>query len=341
MEERIKTEQQMIRYLLGEMSIDEQVAIETGYFTDPEKFDMLQVVEQDLIEGYINNKLSASGRTKFEQHFLSTPARREQVRFFKTLSRALPFNPAVSAEMAAAAAQEPIPAAVYELRRQGQQISWWEVVIAPFRAHKLALGMSFAAALLVLAVAGSWLLMGTRRQEERNLANLNPPADQGNQAGELKQGNAAKSPGHDNQGNDNQGNDNQGNDNGSSSRPAVKGVIASFYFTIPAGARGAVEVGKITPQVLRIPASADSVQLIFNHQDGPYPRYRVSLQTLAGKQLWTRTEVKTSRVKAGTSLALNVPAGQFKEGSYIVSVSRNNTEGEWVVFHEFYIDVVR
>jgi hypothetical protein len=328
MEERLKAEKQMIRYLLGEMSIDEQIAMETGYFTDPEKFNMLQVVEQDLIEGYINNKLSASGRTKFEQHFLSTPARREQVQFFKTLTKVIPFE----FDQPVLAVADPI---AFEQLGVGQKNSWWETILSPFRVQKFALGMSFAAAIMILAIAGSWMLIGTRQRNGGELANANTSAspekatDQQKPSGEqvdrdIKQDNQVKSV------------------TPVAPKSPAKSVIASFILTIPGGVRGGPIKGPNTaPEVLRLPSGADSIQLTLNHQDAPYSRYRVSLQTIAGKQLWSRSEVKASRVKSGTSLLLNVPAKQFNEGSYILSVSRNNSEGEWVLFHDFYIEVVR
>jgi hypothetical protein len=324
MEERLKTEKQMMRYLLGEMSIDEQIAMETGYFTDPEKFNMLQVVEQDLIEGYINNKLSESGRAKFEQHFLSTPARREQVRFFKTLTKVIPFE----FDQPVLATPEPIHVAAYDQLDAGQKISWWETIIAPFRVQKFALGMSFAAAVLILTIAGSWMLIRTRQQSGGELAIANTTASPEKVTGEQKpSGQQANNPEIKQKNQDN-------------SVVPVAPKVASFILTIP-GVRGVKGPGPSTaPKVLRLPSGADSVQLTVNHQDAPYSRYRVSLQNITGKQIWSRSDVKASRVKSGTSLLLNVPAKQFSQGSYILSVSRNNSEGEWVVFHDFLIEVV-
>jgi hypothetical protein len=321
MEERLKTEKQMIRYLLGEMSIDEQVAMETGYFTDPDKFNMLQVVEQDLIEGYINNKLSASGRAKFEQHFLSTPARREQVRFFKTLTKVIPFE----FDQPVLATPEPIHVAAFEQVGAGQKISWWEVVISQFRVNKFALGMSFAAAILIFAIVGSWMLTGTRQQSGGELANANTtaspekPTNQTKPSGQQDNQVVPVAP-----------------------KQAAKSVVASFILTIPGpGFRGGPPKGPETkPVLLRLPSGAESVQLTVNHPDVPYSRYKVSLQTITGKEFWSRSDVKASRVKSGTSLLLNVPAKQFNAGSYILSVSRNNSEGEWVLFHDFLIEIV-
>lgn len=331
MEDKLKTEQQMVRYLLGDMSIDEQIAMETGYFADPEKFNLLQVVEHDLIEGYINNKLSATGRARFEHHFLSTPARREHVRFFQTLTKIIPFEfdqPIQEPEAVRAAVPESIDI--------GPKVSWWETIMAPFRLNKLAVGMSFAAAIMVLAAAGAWILIGNRQQSNRNLANLEPTPSQTQIANpdQPKQANPDKT---------NTNNDIKRDDTPSSLPDAtkpVKPVVASFVLTIP-GFRGEDPSKSNTSQVLRIPASAESVRLTFNHPDVPYKRYKVSLQTLDGKNVWSRTEVKAGRVKSGTSLMLNVPAKQFNEGTYILTLSRNNTEGEWVVFHDFYIEIVR
>jgi hypothetical protein len=323
MEERLRTEQQMVRYLLGEMTIDEQIAMETGYFADPENFNMLQVVEQDLIEGYINDKLSPSGRAKFEMHFLSSPARREQVRFFKTLTRALPF------EFATAPYQEQVR--VVARKSDEEKTPWWEVIIAPFRLQKFALGMSFAAALLILAAAGTWMFMGGRDQlGGGQLANVNQPAPP--DAGQVSSPDQPKAI-------ESSDNDSDQDKSGSPTKSPVKPVIASFSLSI-AGVRGG-DATSTDSQVLRIPQNADSVQLTFNHQDEPYDRYRVALLNQAGKQIWTRGEVKVVRVKSGTLLSLNAPAKLFTQGSYIIAVSRTNSAGEWVVFHLFYIEVER
>ena len=325
----------MIRYLLGEMTIDEQVAMETGYFTDPEKFNLLQVVEQDLIEGYINNKLTAAGRAKFELHFLSTPARRDQVRFFQTLTKVLPFE--VEQPLA-----ETVGVAIPDSIDLGQKTSWWETMIAPFRINKLAVGMSFAAAILILAAAGMLMFIGDKRSSEGNLANLQTPEPSAGQVANQEQ---QKGPGLPDRGNPALANKEAKQANPhiavpKAEKPAAKPVIASFVLAIP-GVRGTLGKNTTAPQVLRIPLNAENVQLTFNHQDAPYSRYKVSLHNFTGKQLWSRSDVRFSRVKSGTSLILHVPAKQFNEGSYVLSVSRNNSEGDWVVFHEFYIEVVR
>jgi hypothetical protein len=326
MEDKLKTEQLMIRYLLGEMSIEEQIAMETGYFTDPEKFNLLQVVEQDLIEGYVNGKLSASGRAKFEQHFLRTPARREQVRFFQTLAKVVPFEFDQQAPD-----QTPIRAAVLESIDLGQKSSWWESILSLFRGPRLALGMSFAAAMLILAVAGTWMIIGNRYQNDDQLANVNPvPSpdsgqvsnpDQQKQAGQQTQVPDIKR---------------ERAEQPSTPKPASRPVIASFILNI-SGYRDPT-----TPQIWRIPPDANLVQMTFNHRGDPYNDYKVMLRHLSsGQRVWSRSDVRASRIKSGTLLVLNVPAQRFDEGAYSLDIFRDNAEGEWVLFQEFIIEVQR
>jgi hypothetical protein len=328
MEERLKTEQQMIRYLLGDMSIEEQIAMETGYFTDPEKFNLLQVVEQDLIEGYINGKLSATGRAKFEHHFLSTPARREQVRFFQTLTKVVPFE--IDQQVPE---HTPVRAAVLESIDLGQKSSWWESILASFRGPRLALGMSFAAAMLILVVAGTWLIVRNREQDNGQLATVNPAASSdGGQVPNLDQ---KKQPDQQTQGADINP---VKSEQPATPKPASKSVIASFTLTVPQ----MIKREATPPQVWRIPPDADFVQLTFNHQGNPYNDYKVMLRYLSsGQRVWSRSDIKASRMKSGTLLVMNIPAKRFDEGSYSLEIFRDNTEGEWDKLHAFFIEVQR
>jgi hypothetical protein len=338
MEERLKTEQQMIRYLMGEMSIEEQIAMETGYFNDPEKFNLLQVVEHDLIEGYVNGKLSASGRAKFEHHFLSTPARLEQVRFFQTLAKVVPFefDQQVSE-------RTPVRAVAPVSVDLGQKSSWWESILstfrAPFRGPRLALGMSFAAAMLILAIAGIWLGVGNRSQDDRQLATVDtapsPDPGRGSNPDQPKQ------PIQEAQKTDI---NRERAEKPTTTKPAANPVIASFTLTIPGVVPGMRDIDKsgTAPQVWRIPPDANFVQMTFNHGGNPYDGYRVSLNYIeSGQRAWSRSDVRASRVKSGTLLVLNVPAKRFDEGLYSLEISRYNDTGGWDVFHRFLIEVDR
>src|SRR5690349_19219423 len=75
----------MIRYLLGQLSAGERAELEERYFADDELFNELVSLENEIIDFYVQGKLSKDQRQQFESYFLANPERREKVRFAKSL----------------------------------------------------------------------------------------------------------------------------------------------------------------------------------------------------------------------------------------------------------------
>jgi CHAT domain-containing protein/Tfp pilus assembly protein PilF len=76
------------RYLLGELTEEEQRApVEEGLLIDDDCFEEFELVKEDLIEQYVNDELTSDERESFEQHFLTTPERREHLRHAQALAR--------------------------------------------------------------------------------------------------------------------------------------------------------------------------------------------------------------------------------------------------------------
>jgi hypothetical protein len=334
MDERLNIEQQMVRYLLGELSIKDKLEMEMEFFTDPEIFDLLQGVEHDLIEGYINGKLSPSGRIRFERNYMTTPARLERVRFFHTLATVLPFD---SYEFESReSAQEPVYAPAYDTSELEKKSSIWEIFLAPFRAPKLAFGISMAAALLILAVVGGVRIFEALTPKVQDISKNEPRPSAPNE--DTKRDNAdVKVP------------DDQ-------SAPAISVVqatpeviptptpkapiIASFIWTVP----GIRSLGSNAPRLIRIPPGIETVQLTLNFPDLPadrYSKFGAAIQNSAGREIWRRNDIKASRVKSGSFMVLRVPAKQFQNGPFSLMLSGNNSRAEWVNIREFYIKVER
>src|SRR5262245_4045508 len=136
MEQRGNTEQLMTRYLLGELSEEDQIGLETEYFADPERLEQLKVIEHDLIEGYVSGKLSIIDRANFERSYLSSPARRERVRFFQTLTKAVPLetNQSLPAQAIVRQTPQPIVRQTPNVSTHLDEItSWWQHLLALFR----------------------------------------------------------------------------------------------------------------------------------------------------------------------------------------------------------------
>ena len=145
-------EEQLIRYLLGELPEEEMLKLEETYFLDEGAFNDLQAAERELIDKYLERRLSEHERHKFETFFLSSPARKERLRFAKSFKRYL------------------------SVRRGGQRRTYLQRPHVPtsrlrrFFTTPAALPVSI---LLVLGLAiGVWVIISRQSPEDKVLASL-------------------------------------------------------------------------------------------------------------------------------------------------------------------------
>jgi hypothetical protein len=124
------------RYLLGEASEDECVAIEQEYFGGTDALDRMAASEDDLIEDYLRGQLSSHERRQFERVYLAAPHHRNRVETIRRL-------------MAVASA----PA---QRTAQGREATW-AGLLQTWR-------WQFALAAVVLVAAVVWVLMASSRQ---------------------------------------------------------------------------------------------------------------------------------------------------------------------------------
>jgi anti-sigma factor RsiW len=110
------------RYLLGELSAEEQTALEDEYFLDRVKYDQLRQAEDDLIDSYARGALAPADRERFEQAYLANPQRRRHVKFSRAFARVM------DEELSA---RSPIERStgMREIERQHRFFSWWSKLI--------------------------------------------------------------------------------------------------------------------------------------------------------------------------------------------------------------------
>ena len=87
MADKVVDQEMIERYLLGELSPDEQAELEALYFSDAELLDRIDAAEDDLIDDYVRRELPAAQRMRFESYFLNEK-RRERVRMAVALFKA-------------------------------------------------------------------------------------------------------------------------------------------------------------------------------------------------------------------------------------------------------------
>lgn len=77
------------KFLLGQLSPEEQGEIEALAFEDPDTFRLLELLEDELIDDFLQDKLSQPEEQRFEEHFLTFPGRRESLEISRLLQKHL------------------------------------------------------------------------------------------------------------------------------------------------------------------------------------------------------------------------------------------------------------
>lgn len=74
-----ETEEQIIRYLLDEMSADERSRLEDRLQNDPSFCEFLAATEDDLIAQYLRGELDSRLRSRFKDVYMNSPTKRARV----------------------------------------------------------------------------------------------------------------------------------------------------------------------------------------------------------------------------------------------------------------------
>jgi hypothetical protein len=82
-------DQQLIRYLLGLLPLNEADRFDEASVVDDEVAARLRGVEDDLVDAYVRGTLAIDLRERFESHYLASPRRRERVAFAAAFARAI------------------------------------------------------------------------------------------------------------------------------------------------------------------------------------------------------------------------------------------------------------
>ena len=86
MTEELLTDAGLREFLLGKVNDEERARIEGLFLTDPEARDRVLVVEQELIEDYLEDSLSSEDRETFLSRYGQTAAQWQQLRIDKAIN---------------------------------------------------------------------------------------------------------------------------------------------------------------------------------------------------------------------------------------------------------------
>ena len=291
------------RYLLGELSEPEQLALEERVFADEDSYQQLVIQEDELRYDYAQGVLPPKQRELFEQRFLHEPGGKARVRLAK----------AVLDQAFERAAREPRTEPIVVKQR------WWHSLVDLFSYRTAAFASSSAAVIL-----GAYLVSETRHlkvqlgeSDSQRSAAITAAARQ-NEAQksllrELDQERAKRA----------------GLEKELATRKPANPFLA---FLLAPGLSRDIEGSK----KLLLATGVDSVRFELELKRGGYARYRIELLTLDGEQVWSQ-----SSQSAGTRLQLVVPANILRTGDYMVEVKGVGAIGEIEPAGDYYFTLIR
>lgn len=296
------------KFLLGELSHVERGEVEERLFADPEYFTRFRAAEDELTDEYLYGDLDAAERERFETYFLSTPERRESLRVAMALKQYIAKNAhAPAAELTDTAARADAARAPRPEKR-----SFFDFLRAP------ALRFSLAAAAVLIAAAGLWLLLRTTRRDRPDPAlQANTSAPRPTPTQEV----AHATPDQSNRGPiapptppDNSNGD--ANRDGGVKPPKPPRQAPSLVYSFLILPLGQVR-GEGDGNEVNIPSDAGAVNLRIPLLAAPgRGRYRVTLQTDAGTDIKSWANLRPAEGDTGQTVSVNIPASTLTRQSY-------------------------
>ena len=153
MKHEIEEDITLKRFLLGKLSPEEQSEVEERLFLDVEYFQQLQAVEDELVDEYLYEDLSAEEQDRFEKYFLTKSERRKNLRIAKALKRYV--SKTAEGSLATPSASEPSTTPT----PKGTLVKFPLI-------RRPALQLALAAAALLIAVGIGIILYNARTKNE-------------------------------------------------------------------------------------------------------------------------------------------------------------------------------
>src|SRR5262245_15036613 len=326
METGSTNEELIVRYLMGDLSEDEQTWLEDRAFSDRDYMRNIVAVESDLIDEYVRGGLSDSERRRFERLFLASAERQRKVEFARALAEVIP---EATTEDDARAAMALAPA------------SWWNSFITTLRGLNPAFKFSMAAAALTLVIGVSWLITETvrlraqvaRLQAEGQTRQRQEEILQRQAAGERErsEGLAAQLQRERERSEELSRRIERDHSGGKSTGLSF---IASLFLP-PGISRGGADRPKLV-----VPQSARLVRLqIGLEREDDYQSFRVELRTAQGQEVWTQDQLRSRHARAGRVINLIIPGGVLGSGQYELALKGALSPQQIEDVRYYYFDV--
>jgi hypothetical protein len=312
------SQEQLVRYLRGELSAEEEEALERRYFADDELFEEMVASDIDLMDAYSQEELTPEEKHRYEQLTSSSGRRSGRIEFSRALQR-LPESPGAGGLAPVPADRRPAEGRLAGGPAVSRFPQWWA-----------------AAAVLVAVAAGTWLAISSlkleniRSEGEAERAGLrrriqqleSQVADQRTRIEQLSRDLEA-----------------QRRQTPQTTPEPVRQASARkrVSFELIAGVlRDPTEATELV-----IPKDAETVLLRLGLESADYGRYRAVLERAGGASISQQAGLK-AQGKGGTpTVILKVPSSLLGPGDYFVRLSGSTTQGSYEPAGEYSFRVVK
>ena len=142
------------KYLLGQLPQAELLQLEERLLAEDLCYEELLIAEDELVDRYLRDELSAQEKEGFEGHFLRTPGRQQKLRFARELKKY------VAAEAARQSHEEPAPG---ELTADKVEVieprpGKWRL-FSLLQIKSPVMGFALATAVLVILFGSAWVVV--------------------------------------------------------------------------------------------------------------------------------------------------------------------------------------
>ena len=295
----------LVKYLLGNLSEEEQVRVEDHAFEDRDYLNAIQAAEADLIDAYARDNLPQEQRRAFERRFLVSPQRRAKVEFARALARVT--DEAKAGELPAS-----------------RRISGWKVLLDLIRGWNPALQFATGMAALI-CVAGVWWLIAQnasthsrivaaeaeRHQFDVQQQQLRRQLSEERARAESLAAQVQRTP-----------------------SPAPSAAPSLAMLVLSAGiSRAGTRVEEL---ILSPTVQVAHIDVPLEARDD-YPRYRIELRTGGGEEILIRSNLVRRRAGAGYTVSFDVPASALDPGQFELAIKGIAAGGsaEEIGYHYF------
>jgi hypothetical protein len=329
----IDSDQTIVRYLLNELSEEEQSRFEEAYLADESVFEDVLALEEELIEEYVRGNLSGHERQRFERHYLGNEQHLARIENARRLVQMASFKSPL----------QPF--------KDGHTDSTLFSIRSRLRLlvrQRSAIGFGVAVALLLLL--GSGLLIGLLRlrgqlamvSDERAVLERRAEdverqlADEREQLTERQKESRALR----------EQLENLSNQLNRLKSELTKLQVSKNHITSLAVVPG--NRGKGKPDVAIISAQTNFIELqaiLESGEETNLRAYRAVVKTVEGdREIWTQSGLKPQRRGSVWYIAIRMPANRFRavvESNFTLTLSAPTAGGkDYEVLEGYYFQVI-